>query len=629
MMKLLKGAWTVLVGVKDALVLVFMLLFFALLYAALSMRPAASTTGDGALLLDLTGTIVEQPAEVSGLTALTGQEKRLREFRLRDLVRALDTAATDDRVKAVVLDLDGFVGGGAVALETVGDALGRVRKAGKPVLAYATGYTDDSYTLAAHASEIWLNPMGLAVFTGPGGSRLYYKGLIDRLGVTTHVYRVGAFKSAVEPYTRADQSPEARAANQALANALWEGWQKHVAAARPQAKLAGFVGDPSAALVAAGGDMAKAVLAAGIVDRLGDRTVFGARVAAIAGGDTTKPAGWFKRIALDDWIAGNPPPSSGSIGVVTVAGTIVDGEAGPGTAGGATIARFIHKGLAEKSLKALVLRVDSPGGSALASEQIRSALLDARKQGLPVVVSMGSVAASGGYWVTTAADRIFAEPTTITGSIGVFGVLPTAENALAKVGVTSDGVKTTPLSGQPDLIGGTTPEFDRIMQVGVEDIYRRFLRLVADARGLPVERVNEIGQGRVWDGGAARQLGLVDAFGSLDDAVADAARRARIDPATARTVYLEKAPDTWSTLVQAWARKNDDDAAGQDGASDLLTQLARRNRALLLGALTDAAAMVRGPALQVRCLECARYAVAPPATGDATLLGWLAGRLAR
>jgi protease-4 len=619
---LLKGAWKVLVGVKDALVLVFLLLFFAALYAALTFRPMTSSIGTGALMLDLNGAIVEQPAEQNPLAVVGGGSAPVRDYRLRDVVRALDTAVTDSRVKAVVLDLDSFTGGGQVALGTVGDALQRVRDAGKPVLAYATGYTDDAYQLAAHASEIWLNPMGIAAFTGPGGTQLYYKGLIDRLGVTAHVYRVGAFKSAVEPYTRTDQSPEARRANETLAAALWQAWQADVAAARPRARLAAYIADP-----AAGGDtMAQAAIAAGIVDKLGDRTAFGKRVAELAGVDTGKPIGAFRRIAYDDWVAANPLPSGGQIGVVTVAGTIVDGEAPVGSAGGRTIANLIHKGLAENSLKALVVRIDSPGGSALASEQIRSALLDARQAGLPIVVSMGSVAASGGYWIAAAGDHIFAEPATITGSIGVFGVLPTFEAALAKIGVTTDGIATTPLSGQPDLLGGTTPEFDRLMQSGVEDIYGRFLSIVADARKLPVARVDEIGQGRVWDGGTARQLRLVDQFGSLDAAVAEAARRARIAPADARVVYLETPPNLLTRFLQDVSRPDPEDA----GATDLLTRMARRQGVLLLNALADARALANGPAIQARCLECGAFARARPAESvDPSVLRFILNWIAR
>jgi protease-4 len=613
-MRLLAGFWRLLVGIKDGLVLVFMLLFFALLHAALTWSPVR-TTGSGALLLDLDGTIVEQPAE-RGLLDSLGGGPVAREHRLRDVIRAIDAARTDSDIKAVVLDLDSFIGGGQVALEQVGEALDRVKRSGKPVLAYATGYTDDGYLLAAHASEVWLSPMGAVAFTGPGGSRLYYKGLLDRLGVNAHVYRVGTYKSAVEPYLRADQSPEAEQANRALAGTLWSGWQRHVSAARPKARLAEAVAHP-----AAGGRLAEAALQRGLVDKLGEREAFSERVATIAGTDAKR--GSFRAVRLADWVAANPVKySGGNIGVVTVAGVIQDGETGPGTAGGETIAKAVRQALARGDLQALVVRVDSPGGSALASERIRSALLEAKQAGLPVVVSMGSVAASGGYWVAMAGDRVFAEPTTITGSIGVFGVLPTFESSLAKIGVTSDGVRTTPLSGQPDLFGGTTPEFDRLAQTGVEDMYRRFIGLVSAARKLPPARVDEIAQGRVWDGGSARQLGLIDAFGSLDDAVREAARRAKLDADDATVVYLERAPSWFDRLAADWGRPSDD-----GGSGDVLTMLGRRQAALAWSAVDDARRLASGATIQARCLECS--AALPPARARPGLMAWVLGMLAR
>jgi len=614
-MSILGRFWRLLVGIKDGLVLVFMLLFFVALHAALTYSPNR-TTGEGALLLDLDGVIVEQPSERSPLEALGGGAA-MKEHRLRDVMRALQAAHADPDIKAVVLDLDSFLGGGQVALEQVGEALDRVKRAGKPVYAYATGYTDDGYLLAAHASEVWMSPLGAVAFTGPGGSRLYYKGLLDRLGVNAHVYRVGSFKSAVEPFIRQDQSPEARAANQALAGALWQGWQRHMAAARPKAQLAPAIANPAGA-----GDLAQAALRYGLVDKLADREAFSRRVANVAGADRKR--GSFRSVRLADWVAANPARlTGGRIGIVTVAGTIQDGEAGPGTAGGETIARQIREALARGGLKALVVRVDSPGGSALASERIRSALIEAKQAGLPVIVSMGSVAASGGYWVATAGDRIFAEPTTITGSIGVFGVLPTFEASLAKIGVTSDGVRTTPLSGQPDVLGGTTPEFDRLAQTGVEDIYGRFVRLVSTARGIPVARVDEIAQGRVWDGGTARQLGLVDAFGSLEDAVAEAARRAKLDRDAATIVWLEKPPSWWERLASGWTQQED---AGQQGARDLLAMLGAKQQALAWSAIADVRALARGASIQARCLECGPAMRAPEEAG---LVRWALSLVAR
>ncbi len=621
-MRFVGKVWRLLVGIKDGLVLLFMLLFFGALYAALSASPSVGAADQGALLLDLKGTIVEQPAEADPFSLLSGGTPAMREYRLRDVVRALDEAATDDRVKAIALDLDSFLGGGQAALSDVGEALDRVRRAGKPVVAYATGYTDDGYLLASHASEVWLNPLGAVLVTGPGGANLYYKGLLDKLGVTANVYRVGAFKAAVEPFTRTDMSPEARQANQALAGALWESWLTEVRTARPKAQVAPYVAAPAERIAQAGGDMAQAALRAGLVDRVGDRTEYGKRLAALGGVLDEDVPGSFKAIKFDNWVSANPAPRTGQIGVVTVAGNIVDGTAGPGTAAGDTIAEHIEKGLRDRDLAALVVRVDSPGGSTTASERIRRAVLDAKATGLPVVISMGSVAASGGYWIATAGDTIMAEPETITGSIGVFGILPSFEGALQKLGVGADGIKTTPLSGEPDLLRGPSPEADQLIQTGIESTYRRFLSLVAAARKLPVERVNEIAQGRVWDGGAARQLGLVDRFGSLDDAIAEAARRARLDPATATAVYLEKEPSWFEQLFRSMG-----DTEQQVGAPDAFSRIVVRPQLLLARAFADAQTILAGPTIQARCLECPAVPTPLRPREQASLRTWLAGML--
>jgi protease-4 len=603
--------WRILVAIKDGLVLLFLLMFFGALYAALSWSPKpAQSVGSGALLLKLDGTIVEQPSEVDPMALLTGRNDRAKEYGLADIVAALDAARDDRKVKAVVLNLDGFMGGGQVALARVGKALDAVRAAKKPVLAYATIYSDDSYQLAAHASESWVDPLGGVAIVGRGGSGLYYKGLIDKLGVNTHVYRVGTYKSFVEPFTRTDQSPEAKQANQALADALWEDWQQEVAKARPKARLAAYVRDPAGLAQAAGGNLAKAALGAGLVDRMGDEAAFGARVAEIAGDAPDDKAGDFAAIDLGNYMKAHKPANGGDIGVLTIAGDIVDGEAGPGTAAGDTISALLRKTLAEKDLKALVVRVDSPGGSVMASEKIRSAIMEAKSEGLPVVVSMGNVAASGGYWVSTPADVIFAEPDTITGSIGVFGIIPSFEGTLAKMGVTTDGVKTTPLSGQPDIAGGTTPEFDRIMQMGVEDIYGRFVGLVAQSRRKTPQQIDAIAQGRVWDGGTARQIGLVDRFGGLEEAIAEAAKLAKADPAKAKPYRIAKEPDTFAEFVQSIIDREDEDDAGTSSAMvgrDLLGRQAIVQRDWALQAIADVRALVSGAGVRADCLECRGY----------------------
>jgi len=622
--RIVRGVWKLLVALKDLLVLLLLLAFFGLLYAALTGR-STTTIRDGALLLDLDGAVVEQPAEVQALAALSGN-RAPRQYRLRDLVRAIDAAKDDARVKAVVLDLDGFGGGYPATLNEVADALIRVRATGKPVLAYATGYTDAGYRLAAAASEVWVDPMGGTLFTGPGGTQLYYKGLLDKLGVTAHVYRVGRFKSAVEPYLRADQSPESRAANEALYGSLFAGWQDAIHRARPRAQVAAFLARPDRVVLAANGDVAAANRQAGLVDRVGSRLQFGQRVAQIAGSDATKPAGSFSTIRYDAWLKAHPLPTGGdAIGVLTVAGEIVDGEGPAGTAAGETVSRALLDGLAKGDLKALVVRIDSPGGSTFASERIRVAVAEAKRRGLPVVISMGGLAASGGYWVATAGDVIFAEPATVTGSIGIYGVVPTFERALGKVGVTGDGVRTTPLSGQPDLYRGTSPQFDAVLQSVIENGYRQFVGRVAAARRMTPARVDAIGQGRVWDGGTARQLGLVDRFGTLDDAVAEAARRAKLDPAKVHARYLEKEPGWAAQIARTLGEDDEDDDAATGG--DAFARIAAEQRGLMLRALADGRRLAAGGSIQARCLECGGLGPVAPAASDMRLLDLILARL--
>jgi protease-4 len=447
------------------------------------------------------------------------------------------------------------------------------------------------------------------------------KGLLDKLGVTANVYKAGTYKAAVEPLIRNDMSPEAREALTAVYGSMWESWQQEVRQARPKAQLGPYVADMPGRIAAAGGDMARAALQAGLVDRIGGREAFDRRVAEIAGTRYAAVPGSYRRIDYKSWVEANPASDEGGeIGILTVAGDIVDGEANLGTAGAETIVRALDKGLKERDLKALVLRVDSPGGSALASERIRQAVLAAKARGLPVVVSMGSLAASGGYWVSTAGDKIYAEPSTITGSIGVFGILPSFEGALAKLGLGADGVKTTPLSGEPDLLRGPSPEADRLLQMGVDGTYRRFLALVSAARKMPVADVDKIAQGRIWDGGTARQLRLVDAFGGLDDAVREAARLAKLDPGEAKAVWLEKEPDFGDRLLMALASNGGNDEA----APDAFSRLAARPRLRLLSAIGEAERLVSGAAIQARCLECAGQSEARPRIAPGGLSGWLA-----
>jgi protease-4 len=606
--------WKVLVGVKDGLVLLFMLLFFVALFGILSARPSPGAVQDGALLIALSGRVVEEKSALDPIEALLSGSAPVAEYRARDLVRALDAAATDPRISAVVLDMTTFMGGGQVHLTEIGEAMDRVRKAKKPVLTYALGYTDDQMLLAAHASEVWLDPQGLALVTGPGGANLYFADLLQKVGVNARIYRAGTFKSAVEPYARNSMSDEARENIGGVYGALWAEWQANVKKARPKAQLAQMTGDTEGWLAAGGGDLADAALKSGLVDKLGDRVQFGARVAAIAGKDrASELPGAFAASAFDAFLADVGPESGGkAIGVVTIAGEIVDGEAGPGAAGGTRIADLLEEAL-DDDLAALVVRVDSPGGSAIASEEIRRAIQRFRDRKIPVAVSFANIAASGGYWVATSSDRIFAQPETITGSIGVFAVLPTFEPLAAKIGVAADGYRTTPLSGQPDIIGGFSPEIDAVLQAGVASTYRDFLARVSKGRKLSVAQVDGIGQGRVWDGGTARQIGLVDQFGGLEDALAWAGAKAGLKEGEWHPVFLGAQDDTYDPLIRRLLTSEAESKAAVMAGSDPFALVARKQDDLASRLLHDAERLMGTSGVQAFCLECPGRPLAPSA----------------
>ena len=620
-----RKVWALLVGIKDALVLLLLLLFFMGLYGLLTARPAPSQVREGALLLKLDGSVVEEPAKVDPLDLLMSREAPIKEHRARDVIAALNAAATDDRIKVIALDLARFTGGGQVTLENVGEALDKVRKANKPVIAFAHAYSDDSLLLAAHASEIWVDPLGGAFVMGPGGMRLYYGEALDRYKVTAHVFKVGTYKDFVEPYTQSQASPASKEARTALLAAMWENWQANVKAARPKADIARVASDPVGWIKASGGDAAKASLAAGLVDKLGTYHDYKERIRGLVGEDPADDAlGSFVHTDVDTLLAANPAKTDGAaIAVVQVAGEIVDGKAGPGTAGGTRIAKLIDDANVDGA-KALVLRVDSPGGSVMASEEIRTAL-ERFKAGTketgrrPVVVSMVNLAASGGYWVSTPADKIFAEPGTITGSIGIFAMIPTFERALADYGVKSDGVRSTPLSGQPDILTGLTPEVKDMLQANIESGYGRFLGLVAASRKKSAAEVEAFAEGRVWDGGTARQKGLVDQFGGIDAALADAAQRAKLGDEWHAAWYGEEA-DPYASLIEQW--RGDDTADGAAAGMDFTGLVAGQQQAKLDRLLGDLGQLFEARGAQALCLDCPVPSTAKPAAPAGS--GWLA-----
>ena len=611
-MKSLGLIWRILVGIKDFLVLCVLALFFIGLSALLTSAKPATVPNGAALVLAMDGALVDQASETSPFDAAAGNVAA--EIQVRDVVHAIDHAAKDDRIKAIVLELDGFMGGGQANIATVDDALTRFRKSGKPVHAWATAYSDDSWLLAAAASKIWLNPMGGVIITGPGGSRLYFAKALEKLQVDVNVFRVGTYKSFVEPFTRTAASPEAKAADQALAGSLWGNWLADAKRLRPKADVPAYIAQLPQRLGKFGGDSAKTALDAGLVDQLGSRDEFDAAMIELAGEDELSDWGHYTGVTLDNYLSATRKPlgeRGDAVGVVYVTGNIVDGDAPRGTAGSATIRQALEEALAKNDdIKALVVRVDSGGGSVTASEEIRAALLAAKADGLPVIASFGPVAASGGYWVGTAADEIYAQPSTITGSIGVFAILPSFPRALADLGITSDGVKTTPYSGEPDVVAGLSPQVSQVLQMGVENTYRRFLTLVATARKLPLAEVDRIAQGRVWAGTQAKELKLVDKFGGLDAAVAAAAAKAGLK-GEIRVVDIEKPVPAWQRALEGLGATESEEQA----ARDPWARLVQASRLRLLTAAHDLGwlAAGKGATMQVLCIECSMAGSPRPA----------------
>ncbi len=615
-----RAIWKLLVGIKDAMVLLILVLFFVMLYGVLSIRPAP--VKDGVLDLDLKGNVVEQPARAQWADIAGGA--RPQQLRLRDLIVALGQG--EERRS----------GQGSWARprqfhrrRTDGD--------GRPLGCNPTGprrgQASDCLWHGIHQRQLpacrcrigsLAQPARHRAIAGPGGTNLYYKGLLDKLGVTANVYRVGTYKSAVEPFIRNDMSPEARQNYEALDQAELETWRTSIKHARPKANVDGFLQNMNGAIAAAGGDMAKAAVSAGLVDKIGDRTAYEARLAQL-GGTNSSDQGGYSRIKLASYFADKVDrKSTGPIGIVTIAGMIVDGRGGGGNAGGDTIAKEIDDGVRKYGVKALVVRVDSPGGSVLASERIRQALVEAKSKKIPIIVSMGNVAASGGYWVSTPANFIFAEPSTITGSIGVFGVLPSFQGTLQKLGIGADGVKTTPLSGEPDLLRGPSPEANTLIQSGVNAMYTRFLNIVAESRHKTPQQVDQIAQGRVWDGGTAHQIGLVDGFGNMDDAVAKAAQLAGLGADERGVRFLEPSRTFRDQFLETLASQDNNDTSAP---SDALAIMAGQPQQQLFRAISEVRSILSGPSIQARCLECPEIAPARVEKKDLslleTLVAWL------
>ncbi|MCG8504937.1 MAG: signal peptide peptidase SppA [Sphingomonadales bacterium] len=554
MKNVLAAVWRVIKIVQSVVstLLFFLILFFiVLILFSIPSGERPEVPKRAALMINPQGAIVEQLTQIDPLDDIFAVQDRAPETLLRDMLFAIRQAKDDERVEALVLTLDDMGPTGLSKLYDISEALTEFKESGKPVIAYGDYFAQGQYFLAAQADEVYLHPLGSVVLTGFGIYPTYMAAGLEKIKATVNVFKVGTYKSAIEPLIRDDMSPEAKEANALLLADLWQPFAAKIEADRGleagtiQAGYATLSDD----LRAAGGDFAQLAVDQGLVDALKNRDEVRARLVEMVGADSSGNS--FNRVAMADYVAATQPEAPGKgdkVAVVVARGTILDGDQPAGNAGGDTVARLIRQAHEKDAVKAIVLRVDSPGGSAFASEIIRREVEVAKSKAKPVVVSMGSLAASGGYWISATADEIWAAPATITGSIGIFGFFPTFDRSLDAIGVHSDGVGTTPLAGAFDVMRPMDDFTRDLIQQSIEDGYRKFLGRVAEGRDMTLEQVDAIGQGRVWSGRRALEFGLVDKLGDIDEAVASAAALAEVEDYA--TVYVEDEPSFEEKLIR-------------------------------------------------------------------------------
>ncbi|HGM4643184.1 TPA: signal peptide peptidase SppA [Serratia marcescens] len=530
-----RWTWRLLNFIRELILNLFLVLLILVgVGIYLSFQSSSTTTAParGALLVDLSGVVVDQPSVNNrvrqwGRELLGASSSRLQENSLFDVVDSIRKAKNDKNITGMVLQLNDFVGADQPSLRYIGKALREFRDSGKPIFAIGDSYNQTQYFLASYANKVYLSPQGAVDLHGFATNNLYYKSLLDMLKVTTNIFRVGTYKSAVEPLIRDDMSPAAREADSRWIGGLWQNYLETVAANRqltPQQLFPGAAGVLSG-LQAAGGDTARYALDNKLVDELASRTAIENQLVKTFGWD--KQANDFNAISIYDYQPKPDANQGGKIAVVFANGAIMDGPQTPGNVGGDTTAAELRQARLDPAIKAVVFRVNSPGGSVSASEVIRSELAAVRAAGKPVVVSMGGMAASGGYWVSTPADYIIASPSTLTGSIGIFGIINTYEKTLDTLGVHTDGVATSPLADIA-VTKALPQEFSQMMQLNIENGYKNFLDLVAKSRKMTPQQVDQIAQGHVWLGSDAKANGLVDQLGDFDDAVKKAAELAKL-----------------------------------------------------------------------------------------------------
>ncbi len=562
-------------------------LIIAAIVAALISQRGPDMPEGAALLLNPAGTLVEQETAVSSAALFQGGELPQQAL-VSDIIDALALARDDKRIDLVVLDLDRLEQGLLPKLERVAASIVDFRSSGKKVIATADNYSQSALYLAAHADEVLLNPEGMALPQGFAMYRTYFREFLDEHAVSVNLFKVGKYKSAADPFLRNDMSAEDRTARLAILDAWWDSYTAGIEAARklPAGSLDAMLHNAPQELQQAQGNLARLSLDKGLVDRLMSDNEKRRYLVDLIG--ENEEQGDYRKIAYRDYLLAARSPveqKPAKVAVVRAVGNIVDGEAPEGEIGSRSLTRLIRQAREDEDVAAIVLRIDSGGGSKSASEMIRSELQAAQDSGIPVVASMGSVAASGGYWIAATADEIWAAPTTITGSIGIFGLMPSVEKTLARHGIYSDGVATTPIAGGASVTRGVSPEYGQVLQSIIESGYEQFLATVASGRNMARDDVHAVAQGRIWTGEAAQQLGLVDHLGELEQAVTAAARLAGIDDYSVWPVEREQSMQDRLLNRLAQAASSTLPILGNDPIARLNRQL--RQEMEFMGRLND------------------------------------------
>lgn len=539
----IKWSWNAVDASRRFLFNLIFLIFVIFILVGLFSSNKVKVEDKTALILNFKGDLVEQHAGSASdafLAEVQGENKR--STQLRDILTVLDAATKDPKINNAVLLLDGMQSAGLPMLREVAAALERFKASGKKVIAWGSSFDQRQYYLASHANQVYMHPMGNVMLTGFGRYRNYYKDALDKIGITVNVLKVGTFKSFAEPYIANGPSPAAAEADAFLYNAMWKFYTDGVEAARklPAGSIMKSIDNLPEMLKAANGSVGQFAVDAKLIDGLKTRDDLRQMMLGLGAKDEHTKS--FKQIAFDDYLENHRSFAFGpAVAVIVAEGEISEGNAPPGAIGGMSTANLVRKAREDDQVKALVLRVDSPGGSAFGSELIRQELELTRKAGKPVVISMGNVAASGGYWVSMSSDEVIADAATITGSIGVFAIFPTAEKVMDKIGVHTAGTTTTWMADSFNPLRPMNPKFGEVIQQGINNVYHEFTAKAAAARKTTPEKIDAVAQGRVWTGEQAKERGLVDKLGSFNDALKSAATRAKLGEGY-RVTYIEREP---------------------------------------------------------------------------------------